>query len=289
MPNGQAGVEASGSSNAILFNVISANPVAGVLVKGDSSASLTNNKIGTNGAGTAALGNGVGVLINGLNSTLTSNTISGNNRGVEIRTDPAALQPASNNQVSNNRIGTAQNGTSSLPNAGDGVLIAAPGNPVTGNTIAFNGGAGVRVNEGTGNSIKNSIFSNGGLGIDLVPAGGSPGPTPNDADDADSGPNQLQNFPVITRADGAIIEGTLQSTPNTTFSIEVFRSTGCDPSGFGEGTTRLLVTSATTDSSGNASFGPSNVVFPPGAVITATATDPQSNTSEFSQCFIAGP
>ena len=144
---------------------------------------------------------------------------------------------------------------------------------------------------GTGNSItSNSISSNGGLGIDLVPAGGSPGPTPNDAGDSDSGPNQLQNFPVITRAevgDGStIFEGTLESTPNTTFSIQVYRSTDCDPSGFGEGATRVLTTSATTDSSGNAAFSQTfSSEVPVGAAITATATDPQSNTSEFSQCF----
>ena len=101
--------------------MISGNTVAGILVKGDSSAFVSINKIGTNKSGTSALGNGVGVLVNGNNSTLTNNTISGNSAsGVEIRTDPAALQPASNNQLIGNRIGTAQNGTNSLPNAGDG-------------------------------------------------------------------------------------------------------------------------------------------------------------------------
>ncbi len=41
-----------------------------------------------------------------------------------------------------------------------------------GNTIAFNGSVGVRVDSGTGNAIVyNQIFSNAGLGIDLAPLG----------------------------------------------------------------------------------------------------------------------
>src|SRR6185312_3542064 len=104
------------------------------------NASVTNNKIGMDRTGTSALGNGVGVLINGNGSSVSNNTISGNNRGVEIRTDPSALQPASNNQVFGNKIGTDVDGTSPIPNAGDGVLIAAQSNSVTGNTTALRSG-----------------------------------------------------------------------------------------------------------------------------------------------------
>jgi hypothetical protein len=83
------------------------------------------------------------------------------------------------------------------------------------NTIAFNGingpfsgSAGVAIYSDpgdpvTGNRILgNSIFSKGGLGIDLV--GGSEDPdgrTANDGvPDADTGANNLQNFPVISSA-----------------------------------------------------------------------------------------
>src|SRR5262249_1482087 len=80
---------------------------------------------------------------------------------------------------------------------------AAPA-PGVGNVIAFNGGAGVVVGTdtahgflatqaGTGNAVLgNSIFANAGLGIDL---GNADGVTPNDPGDADTGPNNFQNFP----------------------------------------------------------------------------------------------
>ena len=49
-----------------------------------------------------------------------------------------------------------------------------------------------------GNTIRhNSIFRNEDLGIDFFPAGKDGGVTANDADDADSGPNTLLNFPLI--------------------------------------------------------------------------------------------
>jgi len=66
---------------------------------------------------------------------------------------------------------------------------------VASNTIAFNAARGVFVSGGTGNAIlSNSIFANTGLGIDI----GDVGVTPNDTGDGDSGPNNLQNFPVLT-------------------------------------------------------------------------------------------
>jgi len=60
--------------------------------------------------------------------------------------------------------------------------------------------------------LRNSIHSNAALGIDLA-ANGTHGVTPNDAGDADSGPNALQNFPVITAlvagGNATINDGTL--------------------------------------------------------------------------------
>ncbi len=48
-----------------------------------------------------------------------------------------------------------------------------------------------------------------------------------------------QNFPELTSATSddtqTTIEGTLNSTPNTTFRLEFFSNPSCDPSGFGQG------------------------------------------------------
>jgi hypothetical protein len=146
--------------------------------------------------------------------------------------------------------------------------------------------------------LGNRIFANSGLGIDLAPPDGmggiAQGVTPNDAGDADIGPNGLQNFPVINAvvsAGNATISGTLNSLASRSFRIEFFANTSCDPSGFGEGETFIGTTTVTTDGSGNASFGPLVLAVPPAqAVITATATDNvTSNTSEFSQCAALGP
>jgi hypothetical protein len=134
------------------------------------------------------------------------------------------------------------------------------------------------------NSIRgNSIFSNNGLGIDL----GADGVTANDANDADAGANDLQNFPVLTSVtrggNTTTINGSLKSTPNTTFQIDFYSSAALDPSGNGEGALFFGTTPVTTNGNGDATI---NVTLPvpleTGRVITATASDPNGNTSEFS-------
>src|SRR5439155_1349078 len=156
--------------------------------------------------------------------------------------------------------------------------------------IAFNLGAGVVVQGvgATGNPIRgNAIYSNGALGIDL----GGDGVTPNDAGDADNGPNRLQNFPVLSGALAAggttRVAGTLNSLANTTFALDFYASAAADPSGFGEGARYLGSAQVTTDDSGNASFEVTLAApTTPGEVVTATATDPANNTSEFSQAVL---
>src|SRR5205807_8631857 len=121
---------------------------------------------------------------------------------------------------------------------------------------------------------SNSIFNNTALGIDL----GGDGVTANDANDADTGPNNLQNFPVFNSAvssgGSTAIHGTLNSTASTTFRVEFFSNPSCDASGNGEGQTFLGASSVTTDVGGNATI---NTTFPVnltiGSFVTATATD----------------
>jgi hypothetical protein len=74
--------------------------------------------------------------------------------------------------------------------------------------------------------------------------------------------------------------GTLNSRPNQTFTIQLFSN----PSGMDEGKTLIGQNSVTTDIGGDTSFGlrVSRSKAPAGAAITATATDAEGNTSEFS-------
>ena len=107
-------------------------------------------------------------------------------------------------------------------------MFAAGGATIgAGNTIAFNGGAGILAGffSGLGNTFSaNAIFSNAALGMDLsangaLPNGVGDGVTKNDLGDPDTGPNNLQNFPVITSATSGVnpmIQGTLNSIANAT-------------------------------------------------------------------------
>jgi hypothetical protein len=158
------------------------------------------------------------------------------------------------------------------------------------NLQEFNGSSGVLVGQGAGWAILgNSIYANAGRGIRLF-VDSNDTQTVNDPGDADTGPNGLENYPVITSAGtgaaNTTIAGTLNSTPNTQFRIEFFANDVADPSGFGEGQTFLGFTNVMTDVAGDASF---NVAFAMagGSVISATATDSAGNTSEFSQDFTA--
>jgi hypothetical protein len=88
-----------------------------------------------------------------------------------------------------------------------------------------------------------------------------------------------------------IIEGTLNSTPGTTFTVQLFSSPQANPSGFGEGKTFIgEKTDVVTDSSGNTSFSFTIAsAIPAGEVVSATATDPSGNTSEFSEAVTVLP
>ena len=194
------------------------------------------------------------------------------------------------NQVIGNVIGMDVTGTQPLPNLVGIALAAASNNQIGGttaahrNVIAGNTQRGVVLEGGSvGNAILgNSITANGSLGIDLD----SNGVTPNDAGDGDTGANNRQNFPVlasaIASATTTTVAGSLNSAPNATFRIELFSNASCDASGNGEGQTLIASTSVTTNASGDATFTVDGGAT--AGVITATATDSNSNTSEFSAC-----
>ena len=291
---------ASRGGDTIEDNVIIASDFAIKLDSGNNT--IRDNLIGTNAAGTAALGSGLGIVVwwanspTAPNNRITGNLISGNAVGIQIASTDTGLV------IQGNKIGTDITGTAAIPNSGDGILIQgffAPGGaiiggtgPGEGNVIAFNGGAGVDVGinaVGAYTISGNSIFANGGLGIDLFDVTIQDPVThvnPNDTGDGDPGPNNDQNFPVLTSAtagSSTTVSGTLNSAANTTFQIEFFANDAADSSGNGEGQTFLGFTTVTTDASGDANF---TVSLPAtvGAtqVVSATATDPAGNTSEFS-------
>jgi uncharacterized repeat protein (TIGR01451 family) len=305
-PANVVGGAAAGAGNVLVGSgsIISVQGVGDTLIQG--------NLIGTNATGTAGLNGGNGIFdTSSGNSMIIGNVLSGlTNLGIAIEIE--TLGVPTTKVIRGNKIGTDVTGTVSIPNNLHGVfIVVSPGNGSVvggtaageGNIIAFNGGQGVDLlgASSTGWAIVgNSIFSNGGLGISLS---NSSVPTPNDSGDADTGANNLQNFPVITSTvpgSGTVaVSGTLNSAASSTFLLEFFASTACDGSGNGEGQTFIGSTQVTTNASGNASFGPLTFVQPAGtSIITATATSNPGNigvtgavakpdTSEFSACLVA--
>jgi hypothetical protein len=67
--------------------------------------------------------------------------------------------------------------------------------------------------------------------------------------------------------------------------VEFFSSTSCDPSGHGQGQQFFVAQTLMTNASGDATFSNSlPFPLPVGVFITATATSPGNDTSEFSAC-----
>ena len=270
-PNGVDGIlVASGATGAVIQgNLLSGNNGSGVRLFGDTTTgnTLRNNRVGTNAAGTAALPNGYdGIRLHASahDNIIEQNLVSGNN-GIGVHLLDAGTN---SNIVRNNRIGTDAGGTVALANGTFGVaFFNGPRNNVVGpgNLVAYNGLDGVLVDGAdsftstVGNTITaNSITANGRRGIYNF-RGGNMGLTP----------------PTIT----SVAAGTIYGTACSNCVIEVF-SDAADEGAIYEGTT-------TANAAGNWTFTkPGGLTGP---YVTATATDGQGNTSEFSAPVSLGP
>jgi len=286
-------------------NIISGNGKDGIHIEMTEAANtIEGNYIGTDGTGTMPLGNtlyginiteALGTIIGGMADippgmpcTGVCNVISGNGAGGVFLDRLTA-----GTTLANNFIGVSETGMDPVPNMGDGIFIRGATDNLVGtdNIIAFNGGDGIRLVDITDteflssdrNSIRaNTIFENSGLGIDL----GGEGVTPNDNIFSD-GPNDFQPFPVLTSARIApdsmstVLNGFLEAEDATVYGLDIFGNLAPDASGFGEGQIFLGGMDVTTSDSGLVSF----TFTAPGAVhfVSATATDPDGNTSEFAQ------
>lgn len=87
---------------------------------------------------------------------------------------------------------------------------------------------------------------------------------------------------VSSSGGNTTIQGTLNSAPSTSFTIEFFANAAIDPSGNGEGQTYLGATTVTSGADCIATFSVTLADMAGQPVITATATDSDGNTSEFS-------
>ncbi|MEZ5729479.1 MAG: hypothetical protein R3E48_16705 [Burkholderiaceae bacterium] len=262
-----------GGSVAGMGNVVSGNGQEGIEIGGEASDNnvIRGNRIGVSAGGTA-LGNvGDGIFVTGgADGTIIGGTGAAEGNWIAdagivgIEVDGASTGTV----IRGNRIGTDLAGTANWGSQESSVLIegGATGTVVGGinageaNVIAFGGQGGIWTANislagasTTGNVISgNSIYGAVGLGIDI----NNDGVTANDASDPDTGPNNQQNFPVIT---GALLGSTgtsmtvlftLNSTPSTTFTFE-FYATNTNDRGEAEAEIYLGTTTVATDAGGN--------------------------------------
>ena len=247
-----------GGDTANAGNLISGNSVFGINMGGSGTANntISNNYIGTDKEGKTAIPNiidGIRFQEGATNNVIIGNLISGNGEeGIQMSGDGI-----SGNQVASNTIGANATRSGPLPNLGIGVLIGyGAERSIIGpeNTIAFNQ-SGICI-DGTSTLshtiTQNSIYSNTNKGILLTNGGNGGIPSP-----------------TITTAAWSLAVGT--APPDA--EVEVFSDDN------DEG--RVYEGSTTADGEGN--FTLTQTTCFSGPYLTATATDAEGNTSEFSQ------
>jgi len=282
-----------------LFNPFGSS-TSGVVVSG--------NYVGTDAAGTAASPNTNGVSISFTQGGTVSMTVGGPDpadRNLLSGNTTAGFFAGSNfnggstTSLHGNVIGLDRTGSTPLPNkygvffSGQGPTTAQVGDAATGlgNLIQGNAEYGVVLGGVISATIRgNSISGNGLLGITMIANGA---PLANDLGDADAGSNGLQNFPIVSSVQAlgpsggsTRIQGVLHSAASTTYTVDFYANPACSkfPREFLQGETYLGSDQVTTDAAGTATIDVTlPVAVEAGARISATATDPNGNTSEFSQ------
>ncbi|MDD3732863.1 MAG: FlgD immunoglobulin-like domain containing protein [candidate division Zixibacteria bacterium] len=283
--NNQVGGSRNGEGNVISGNRGDIFPFsAGVIIydAGTDYNRVIGNLIGTSVDTTRALRNGIaGVIIgNGARSNVIggtesgeANVIAGNGSGSYLPTVGRGVhifgEGTRNNRITGNYIGSAPNNLLTIGNQGHGIGIGdgACDNNIggqtsfDGNLIAANKGHGILI---TGpatysNTLRyNHIHTNDSLGIALR--------------------NQAQNnivAPMLTEIAANYISGHNAPAGGT---VDIYLAAP-DPSGYGEGKEWLISTEA--DSLGCFKVllsAPLSLMD----TLTAVATDPMGNTSEFS-------
>lgn len=352
--NDQVGVELSGTVAAVDAirvegNFIGTNAsgtavgsLIGLEIKANTSVLINGNYISGNTTGTRVNG--------GVGTTITNNYFDSNNPNVNCTADAISIETGTNITILNNLIensgatgidmfpsflGSALIDQNTIKTSGQassctasseifGISLYGSDNIVSGNMINNNAGAGIVAGGSTAMAnliTQNSIFANGtladALGIDINATGNdneADGVTLNDSGDADTGTNELNNFPVFqsVSTDGISLFVKGWARPGTI--IELFISDvgeGTAAQGdnrlglaqdYGEGQTYLATVTEGSASDLSANIGtytdpdgntdntnefqfkiPLSSVIP-GITITATATLANS-TSEFSPPF----
>jgi hypothetical protein len=278
-----------GGNAAGAGNVISANTFRDVQIDGAGTNAnvVAGNLIGLNAIGLSAIPNnniGIGIFA-GAQSNVIGGTGAGSRNFISGHAQSGILidgPGASGNLVQGNTIGLNLAG-SAAPNTGPGVAFgnSAQSNTLGGsaigasNIISGNTNEGVAVYSFNSTTIRdaisrNSIFANGGKGIALYNGGNNTQPAP---------AISSAILGTATNTGGTNVAGSLTAAATTLYAIEFFAS----PAGGDEGQFFVGSTTASTNGAGTVNFTANLAsAIPAGYVVTATATDPNGNTSEFS-------
>jgi len=309
--NAGDGVQVGGSGNQVAGNAASGNGGDGIDLRADTDATLVvDNLVGRNGAvgirvegmGAMVCGNRIGTTevyadrgnhtagvhligndaIVGHGPECAGNLIGFNSAGIDVH--------GNGNIIAGNRIGGDASGGIDFGNLTVGIVLedGASDNEMVENSIAANpfGGVVVEDTAGNGNDIVfNQFRGNGMAGIDLL----GDGVTMNDPGDADSGPNMLQNTPVLLDAvlEGGILEVSyrVDSTAiESAYPLRIELQLG-DGSIHRQGIRTLGFDSYATPGA----VAVMDVATPlQGGLLLAIATDSMGNSSEFSPIIAFG-
>ncbi|HWU52190.1 MAG TPA: Calx-beta domain-containing protein, partial [Tahibacter sp.] len=270
----------------------------GISLEYGGGAVVQGNVIGLNALQNQALPNqtygGIDIVTSanriGGSAAGEGNVVAGNDSGITL------YEGSSGNRIEGNFLGVNASLSATFGNGYANVMIYDGSDNViggtatgAGNVISGSYAAGIFQYLGLRNAILgNRIYGNGRLDIEQLPLG----PAPNDAGDTDHGPNEGQNWPAITAAianGGSLsLSGSLTSRPDADYRIEFFHSAACHPSGMGGGETLLGAATVHSDAAGQAVISANVASAATAGVVTATATDADGNTSEFSPCVAVG-
>jgi CSLREA domain-containing protein len=289
IPNRQQGVDINygasynivGGTKPQARNIISGNGENGAEVSHTQETTkneIRGNYIGTDLSGENAAAytanGGVGISLHDrIMDNLVADNVIGNNRGGGLLIDDFGVCCTTDNKVQGNWIGVSPAGNN-IANGVFGIELLAPKSHIGPNNIIAYNPVGIQIegDDHDGNIIThNSIFNNTGLGIDIAPLGQI---NANDSDDADAGPNEMLNFPILAVASTTEVSGTACSG----CTIELFIA---DRKTLDYGQGKTFIGESIADEHGTFTITLENVVV--GDYLTATATDINGNTSEFSK------
>ena len=234
-------------------NIVSGNGWTGIRITGDNSYGniIYNNYCGTDTSGTQDLGNAFhGIHLSGHSHLVYNNLVSGNDKcGIVVSVS------SHSNVFEGNKIGVKSDGLRSLPNSASGIRFDgqtdAEGDTIgPNNQIWYNGEYGIELKDSTIKNVtitQNSIAGNANGAISLQ-----------------NGANENIAPPTIS----GITPLTGTALPESV--IEIYSDSLSQGKSY-EGST-------TADDNGNWTY----ITPVQGPYVTATATDSEGNTSEFS-------